>query len=138
MILVDEEVVSKVFWTGATKSGCVGQFKDCFIGIDENERIRNFFRGIILASDVGGACVGVILYRFQLIAQTMPCQSKGFLACQGNSTIRTAATTPLEDVIHYFCCIAMFCTFVSAFIAIFDVSALPRTSRRHLGAQMST
>lgn len=92
-------MVTKVFWTGATRSGCVGQFKDCFLGVYDYD---NFFDGDILYNEGGGACVSVILYGEELIAKTMPCESKGFLACQGDSTIHTAAdATVMRPVMQF-------------------------------------
>jgi hypothetical protein len=81
---VDAEVVGKVFWTGTTKSGCTGQYTDCFF------RTKNeTFEDKILASDNGGSCVGVALLGDEFVAKTMPCETKVFLACQAQINAQT-------------------------------------------------
>jgi hypothetical protein len=83
---VDKEVLFRVFWTGTTKTGCVGQFKDCFIDVSK----ESIFEGTILPSDIGGSCVAVIRYGDRFIAKIKPCESKAYLACQGSSTVENA------------------------------------------------
>jgi hypothetical protein len=75
-----------VFWTGTAKTGCVGQFKDCFIDASE----ESIFEGTILPSDIGGSCVAVIRYGDRFLAKIKPCESKAYLACQGSSTVENA------------------------------------------------
>ena len=76
-LAVNEEVVSKVFWTGTTKFGCAGQYTDCFFATKNDN-----FGDKILASESGGSCVGVAISGDEFVAKTMPCEMKVFLACQ--------------------------------------------------------
>lgn len=74
-----------MFWTGATKSSCAGQYSECFFQEDSSLSEEKK-----LYSDNKGACVGVFFFNdYDYIAKTLPCESKAFLACQG-STIRIA------------------------------------------------
>jgi hypothetical protein len=71
--------MSKVFWTGSTKSGCAGQYSDCFSdGIDDDDK----FEETILPSDNGGSCVGFAMLGVDFISKSMPCDRKLFLGCQ--------------------------------------------------------
>jgi hypothetical protein len=86
-ISVDEEVNTKVYWSGVTKSGCAGQFTNCFrqdIGVKISYEI--------LASENGGACVGVTSSDKKLIAKALPCETKLFLACQGEGVATISAS----------------------------------------------
>jgi hypothetical protein len=85
-----------VFWTGTTKTGCIGQFKDCFI---ESSK-ESIFEGTIVPSDIGGSCVAAIRYGDRFIAKIKPCESKAYLACQGTITVEKA--TMMTYVIIYF------------------------------------
>jgi hypothetical protein len=100
--LANEEVVFKVFWTGVTKTGCAGQFTDCF---DKAYSIG--FEGIqkILTSEFGGACVGVTLSNGNFIAQSMSCEKKNFLSCVSR-TLRSNVSTKVEQRVIMF---PMFC-----------------------------
>lgn len=102
IFLVDEEAVSKVFWTSVTKSGCAGQYTQCFVG-DDKANLEYGHR--ILSSATGGSCVGVSLSEqqlseqertMQLTAKTLPCTTKLFLACQGE-TIRSAESINIQE-----------------------------------------
>lgn len=92
---VDEDAVTRVFWTGASKSGCAGQYSDCFL---ETKSHNIDYQKTILASETGGSCVGVAITEGNFVAKTMPCRAKVFLACQGK-TIRSAEQIYLTDVI---------------------------------------
>jgi hypothetical protein len=81
-----------VIWTGTTKSGCAGQYTNCFS--DGNENSLDGAR--ILTSDNGGACVGFALSGDEFITKTMPCEKKCFFACQSLHT----AIAVVNDVIH--------------------------------------
>lgn len=82
---MDAEFVAKVFWTGSTKSGCVGQYSDCFEG---GSGLSNNFDVSIMANEHGGACVGVAMMAEGLVAKAMQCEKKIFLACQGRNGTR--------------------------------------------------
>jgi hypothetical protein len=75
-------LLSKVFWTGSTKSGCAGQYSDCF---SDGISVAGRFEGTILPSDNGGACVGFAMSGDDFIAKSMPCDRKLYLACQSHS-----------------------------------------------------
>jgi hypothetical protein len=89
-----------VFWTGTTKSGCAGQYSDCFF--DEKSQ-DGIFEGKILPSDNGGACVGFALSGDEFIVKTMPCDRKFFLACQSHPGTKIVKT----DVMHYSCKVSL-------------------------------
>jgi hypothetical protein len=72
-----------VFWTGSTKSGCAGQYSDCF---SDGNNDGDKFEETILPSDNGGACVGFAMSGVELIAKSMPCDRKFFLGCQSLGT----------------------------------------------------
>lgn len=84
----DATLGTKVFWTGVTKSGCVGQFSDCFLEAGE---LNIGFKKSILPSDSGGSCVGVTNYGNSIIAKTVPCETTLFLACYGKNFRSTAS-----------------------------------------------
>lgn len=102
--IVDEEAVTKVFWTSATKSGCAGQFVVCFV---EGVGIKQLdYEKKILTSESGGSSVGVLSSSMlKITARTMPAETKLYLACQ-SSTRRSATYVNLADVIinFYFKC----------------------------------
>jgi hypothetical protein len=89
--LDDIELASKVFWSGTTKSGCAGQYSNCFS--DDGS-----FEGTILPSENGGACVGFAMSGQEFIAKTMPCDRKFFLACQSLPTNRNVTTDVIRKV----------------------------------------
>lgn len=61
---------------------------DCFL--KEADKLEFDMSITIFTSDIGGACVGVLLTDDdQIIAKAMPCAKKAFFACQGE-TIRSA------------------------------------------------
>lgn len=93
VVPVDEEAVSKVFWTSATKSGCAGQYTQCFVG---NNKANLEYEHSILSSKIGGSCVAVTLSGEQLTAKTMPCTTKLFLACQSEK-LRSAENRKIEE-----------------------------------------
>jgi hypothetical protein len=78
--IVDAEFVAKVYWTGSTKSGCVGQYSDCFEGAEKSH--SDSFDVNILTNEHGGSCVGVAMLADGLVAKAMYCEKKIFLACQ--------------------------------------------------------
>lgn len=84
--------MSKVFWTSATKSGCVGQYTQCFVG---DNKANLDYEQSILSSARGGSCVGVSVAGLQLTAKAMPCTTKLFLACQ-SETMRSAENINIE------------------------------------------
>jgi hypothetical protein len=90
----DATLGTKVFWTGVTKSGCAGQFTDCFL---EAGDINIGYKKIILPSDSGGSCVGVTNYGNSIIAKTVPCETTLFLACYGNN-LRTDTSLEITFV----------------------------------------
>jgi hypothetical protein len=92
---VDAEMMSKVFWTGQTKSGCAGQYSDCF-----SDGSDDFFEGTILRSEIGGSCVGFAMSGDEFIAKTMPCDRKIFLGCQSFGERKVTALQLV--VIRYF------------------------------------
>jgi hypothetical protein len=76
----DAALGTKVYWTGVTKSGCGGQYTDCFL----EAGARNIgYKKNILPSDGGGSCVGVTNYGKSIIAKTVPCETTLYLACYG-------------------------------------------------------
>lgn len=105
MCIIVDEAVSRVFWTGATKSGCAGQFTNCFHqGIIQNDYPYEKDFG----SDIGGACVAVKYFidqTFQCnsLAKAIPCQSKAFLACHGD-TVRSATALNFYNVSLFYDC----------------------------------
>lgn len=86
-VSVNEELASRVYWTGATTTGCAGKYTDCFEeGVDESYRTTSTFYSENLIDpllDGGGACVAVALLGTTMLSKTMPCQSKLFLSCYG-------------------------------------------------------
>lgn len=84
-IILDHELISRVFWTGTTKSTCEGQFSDCFDRNDDHGDSEFLLYKNILASFNGGACVGFVILDKLVIPKALPCESKAFLACQGDS-----------------------------------------------------
>lgn len=82
--LVDEEAVTKVFWTGATKFGCAGQFVDCFVEDGGMQQLD--YEKRILIGDSGGSSVGVLLSSNKFTAKTMPGETKMYFACQSKKS----------------------------------------------------
>jgi len=75
--------MAKVYWTGMTKSGCVGQYSNCF-----EEDTDKWVDYEIINNKLGGACVGATVYAKSFIAKALPCDYKLFLGCQStNKTI---------------------------------------------------
>lgn len=96
MCIIVDEAVSRVFWTGATKSGCAGQFTNCFNQGIKQKNEYSFDKDF--ASDIGGACVAAKYFISQtFMAKAIPCQSKAFLACHGD-TVRSATALNFADV----------------------------------------
>jgi hypothetical protein len=87
-----------VFWTGSTKSGCAGQYSDCF---SEGNNDGDKFEGTILPSDNGGACVGFAMSGDDFVAKSMPCDRKLFLGCQSLGT-RSEAMRKNVNNLNYF------------------------------------
>jgi hypothetical protein len=50
-----------------------------------------------LASDLGGACVGVKYFNLRFLAKAMHCESKAFLACYGD-TVHSDTAKSIYDV----------------------------------------
>jgi len=79
---VDEDVLSRAYWTGKTRAGCVGQFTSCLReegSESESESVE------VISNSMGGACVAVAAAATGLLAKSVPCDKKLFLACQGRS-----------------------------------------------------
>lgn len=70
-------MASKVYWTGTTRSGCAGQFTNCFEETSEDD-----FEEKIVASGKGGACVAVTTQSESLLAHSLGCDSLVLYACQ--------------------------------------------------------
>lgn len=98
-VLVQEEVVTKVFWTGATKSGCAGQFVDCFVDGGGMKQLN--YEKRILTSESGGSSVGVFFSVNKFTAKTMPGETKMYFACQ-SSTRRSATYIKVQEVTRNF------------------------------------
>jgi len=79
LYLEDAEVVTRVYWSGFTKSGCAGQYSNCF---EEEVDTSDDFQFEVVKNKGGGACVAVTRSFNGLIAKALPCDSKVFLACQ--------------------------------------------------------
>jgi len=77
--LGNEETVTRVYWTGLTKSGCVGQYSNCF---EEEADLRDVFDFEVVTNKGGGACVAVSSSFNGLMAKALPCNSLVFLGCQ--------------------------------------------------------
>jgi hypothetical protein len=74
-------MVLNIFWTGMTKTGCSGQYSNCF-GDDSN--VTNDRLDVeIMENRVKGACVGVTAHPDGVLARTLGCETKLLLACQG-------------------------------------------------------
>lgn len=69
----------------------------------------------ILASDNGGSCVGMTLSGIEMIAKTLPCETKLYLACQG----QVDPTGSLRDVYEYD--FILFTTFLSSIYCLFGI-----------------
>jgi len=95
-----DDLAGKIYWTGLTRSGCAGQFSECFTE-EKNENLtfvvdylyeRDQKEVDIISSRESGACVAIITVSQDVtIAKTMFCQSKALLSCQG--TLKTIAAT---------------------------------------------
>jgi len=82
-VIVYPDVLTKIYWTGLTKSGCVGQYTNCF-----KEDSDGWSTFTVITNKGGGACVGVTTDKSNFIAKALPCDSKLYLACQAtNSTV---------------------------------------------------
>jgi hypothetical protein len=98
MTIVDAEFVAKVFWTGTTKSGCVGQYSDCF---DGGGGLSESFDVNILANERGGSCVGVAMLANGLVAKAMYCEKRIFLACQSRKDTWTLGENVTSNIDVY-------------------------------------
>jgi hypothetical protein len=92
------ELIGKVFWTGLKKSGCAGQYSDCFSDGNDGD-VR--FEGTILPSDNGGSCVGFAMSGDEFIAKSMPCDRKFTLGCQSQGT-RKQFIEPIKGIVILF------------------------------------
>lgn len=84
--------MTKVFWTGATKSGCAGQFVNCFV--DDGGMQQLDYEKKIMTSESGGSSVGVIFVIDKITVKTLPGETKMYFACQ-SKTIRSASNVQL-------------------------------------------
>jgi len=84
--LGNEELAGKIYWTGSTRSGCAGQYSDCFA---ENDSAQQQLEVEVLTNKDGEACVAFVSSGDGIIAKTMFCKNKAYLSCQGlrNTTI---------------------------------------------------
>jgi len=70
-------ILAKIYWTGLTKSGCMGQYTNCF---EEDTDVGQDFE--IITNKGGGACVSVTSSSFGFTAKAFPCDTKMLLACE--------------------------------------------------------
>jgi len=68
----DLELETNIFWTGATRTGCAGQWTDCFPDAQE----REYFNFTEVMGTEGG-CLGMSMVGGQnLGARSLPCSSR--------------------------------------------------------------